>query len=357
MRNLITPNVLALAMLAFSATASAQIGQIQSVSGSATTQRGGQVLNSVAGMSVQVGDTLSTAALARKGIRLNDGALIRMKSGSVLRLDEFQYTPGGGENGFGRLVMDLIQGGLSVVTGAIGSVDPANFIINTPSGIINAMQGEFSVLVLTQSMPGNVQVSGADVGVYINVVGGIVLFSNDSGVHLLEPGDLIFVPNNGAPPSTPDTLPPGIDIDVDIDIDIGDPDTGIPDPDQPIDETPAPTSSPATPGPTPTPGSTVTPTPTATSSPQPTTSPTPTASSTPTPTATPSATPSATPTSSPTATPTASPTATPTPSATPTASPSATPTPTASPSATPTPTPTSTPPDPTPSPDPSLSPS
>lgn len=331
------PNLLALAMLAFSATASAQVGQIQNVSGSATTERGEQVMNSVAGMFIQVGDTLTTGELSSKTLKLNDGALFRMKSGTILRISEFDYLPGGSDNGFGKLVIELVQGGISVISGAIGSVNPANFVIHTPSGMINAMQGEFSVFVLTESLPGNIQVDGADIGTYINVAGGIVLFSNDSGTHLLEPGEIVFIPNSSSPPNTVDVLPPGVDLDVDIDIGVGGPDTGIPDPDQPIG---GPTATP--------PGIPVSPSPT------PVTTATPGPSATPTPTATATATPAAT--ATPSASPTAAPTATPTPqaTATPTPQPSASPTP--QPTTQPTPTP-SDPPDPSPSPDPPVSPS
>ncbi len=340
MRKLIMPQMLVLALLAFSATASAQVGQIQNASGHATTERGGKLLNSVPGMGIQLGDTLSTGELSSTVLKLRDGAVFRMKSGTILRISEFTYQPGGGANGFGVVVIDLLQGGISVISGAIGSVDPANFVINTPSGTINAMQGEFSVFVLTESLPGNVQVDGADIGTYINVAGGIVLFSNDSGTHLLESGDIVFIPNSSSPPGPAGSLPPGVDIDIDIEIEIGDPDAGFPDPDQPIG---SPTATP--------PGASISPTPT----PSATVSPAPTASPTASPSASPTA--SATPSASPTPTASASPVPTPTATATPTASPTPTPstTPSPTPTAEPTPTP-SDPPDPSPSPDPPVSP-
>lgn len=288
MRKSMTLTILAMTTLAFSAASSAQIGQIQDVSGRATLERGKQVMNSVPGMGIQVSDLLSTGALSSKSFVLNDGSLFRMMSGSVLQISEFSYTPAGGEDNYGKLVIDLIQGGISVVSGAIGSSAPENFLIHTPSGFINAMQGEFSVFLLNESSPAAAQAAGWDTGVYIDVTGGIVLFANDSGTHLLEPGQVVLIRNANAPPSRVAALPPGADFDVPAGA--GKPDTGIPDPDQPIGRpgaTPPQVPGASTPAPIPTPA----PSPTApppTPSPQPSpTAPPPSASPQPTPSPTP----------------------------------------------------------------------
>lgn len=82
---------------------------------------------------VMSGDTLRTAANARAQVKFADGAIVALKPGSVLRIDEYAYEANGGAQ---KSVMSLVKGGFRTMTGAIGKLNKADYKVNTPVATI-----------------------------------------------------------------------------------------------------------------------------------------------------------------------------------------------------------------------------
>lgn len=113
--------------------AAAPIGNVELLRGAGARQRAGEaprVLGS--GSAVEEGETLSTGANSFAVIRLNDGTRMTLRPNSSFKVDEFAYNQAGrGDN----LVMNLIRGGLRVVTGAITKQASTSRLVTTTATV------------------------------------------------------------------------------------------------------------------------------------------------------------------------------------------------------------------------------
>jgi hypothetical protein len=80
-----------------------------------------------------VGDTIKTGANAQAQLRFLDGEVISLRANSLLKVDDYKYQQ---DPKTDKTVLNLIQGGVRAVTGAIGKNNPDNYRMNTPVATI-----------------------------------------------------------------------------------------------------------------------------------------------------------------------------------------------------------------------------
>lgn len=106
-----------LVLLLVPALAGAQAGRVLLSVGEATLVRGAQEARLAGGAAVERGDTVRTGERSSVQIRMSDASIISLRSNTVFRIDEYQYS---GDKGEGeRSVFSLLKGGLRTVSGAI----------------------------------------------------------------------------------------------------------------------------------------------------------------------------------------------------------------------------------------------
>jgi hypothetical protein len=111
----------------------AGIGHVQTLRGSASILRGTEVVVVAAGMAIQRQDVIRTAPDSAVGIVLLDDTTISLGADSELVLAECTFEPKEGRLG---LVMRMIKGTFSYVSGMIGKLAPDSVRLEIPDGTI-----------------------------------------------------------------------------------------------------------------------------------------------------------------------------------------------------------------------------
>ena len=112
-------------------------------------------------------DTVQTDDNSKAQFRMNDGTLLALKENSKLLIAEYNYNA---EEGGGSAVLELVEGGLRSVTGAIKS-NNGSYELKTPVGSIGIrgthyeielIQGEVFIAVWDGAIDVSVDVGGTD---------------------------------------------------------------------------------------------------------------------------------------------------------------------------------------------------
>jgi hypothetical protein len=98
------------------------------------------------GDTVNVGDVIVTTPRAFVVLQFNDGARITVRPNSTMIIEEYSYL-----DGVDAVELNLVQGGLRVVTGAIAKSDPEAYKIRTPVALMGVRGTEFSVMLLDEN--------------------------------------------------------------------------------------------------------------------------------------------------------------------------------------------------------------
>lgn len=93
-------------------------------------------------------DTIQTQVKSRAQFRMNDGSLLALKENSTLLVSEYQYQSNGNNN---SMVLDLVQGGLRSVTGAIKD-NNGSYELKTPVGSIGIRGTHFEIELVDGDM-------------------------------------------------------------------------------------------------------------------------------------------------------------------------------------------------------------
>jgi hypothetical protein len=109
------------------------IGRIHDIQGVASVERGGTVLPLAAGTALHRGDRVRTGKPGAVGIVLTDDTTISLGSGSELSLADYQFAP---REGKFSLVVRMIKGTFSYVTGQIVKLAPETAQVRTPDATI-----------------------------------------------------------------------------------------------------------------------------------------------------------------------------------------------------------------------------
>jgi hypothetical protein len=130
--------IIVVLMLMIPLTVLAQVAQVVAIRGTVlTTQELKQ------GDLVEVGQTVVTAQRAFVVLQFKDGARVTVRPNSTMIIEEYSYL-----EGEDAVELNLVQGGMRVITGAIAKSDPEAYKVRTPVALMGVRGTEFSVQLL-----------------------------------------------------------------------------------------------------------------------------------------------------------------------------------------------------------------
>ena len=132
-------------LLGFAVAAGAQdAGEIKTVAGAASLERGGKKLPLSAGVPVRQGDTVLTGANGAVGITFTDNSLLSVGPNSTLVIDRYAFDS---TTHKGEFDTSLRKGTLAVISGKIVKQSPDAMRVRTPTSIMGVRGTEFLVKV------------------------------------------------------------------------------------------------------------------------------------------------------------------------------------------------------------------
>ena len=138
------------------------------------------------------GDTLSTEKESHAQINFSDGAQVTLKPSSSFRVDNFAYAKESPkEDSFATTVL---QGGLRMVTGLIGSRSRSKFQMGTATATIGIRGTTFSTHDCIA-----VACAGLKPAVYVGVSNGSVILTNEQGQQQLAAGQFAIIEKGQRP--------------------------------------------------------------------------------------------------------------------------------------------------------------
>jgi len=129
MRNRLATAFFAVLLAAGPAMAAAPAGQVLALVGTPLLNSGGQIQALQLGSPVAVGDTVETPADAKVKLRMNDGSIISVASGSRLTIADYKTGAAAGRDAKLTLGVGLLR---AAVTAAAG---PSHFEVDTATGV------------------------------------------------------------------------------------------------------------------------------------------------------------------------------------------------------------------------------
>ena len=186
-------------MLAAGATAThADKGQVTHLSGVLSAKKPDGTIRVLAERSeVATGDVLTSEKGTYANIRFSDGSQMTMKPASSVKVEKFAYQKDKpAEDSF---AVTLLQGGLRLVTGVVGSRSRAKFQVGTQTATIGIRGTTFNVddcLAGGEGCP-----AGSEPGIYVGVSNGSVTLSNSEGRMVLQAGQFSRIARGFAPRS------------------------------------------------------------------------------------------------------------------------------------------------------------
>jgi len=135
------------------------------------------------GAQVYVGDQLLTSDSGMATLSFVDGASLELRCNSLLTIDEYKMRTRGSQS-----ALSLLKGSLSTRTGRIGKRGHDKYELNTPVGKVITTQAEYGVRV-HQSQACAKQADVETDGLYVAVLNGKVLLSNDAGEFKVTSGN------------------------------------------------------------------------------------------------------------------------------------------------------------------------
>lgn len=109
------------------------IGTIQNLQGTVTIARAGATLPATVGTALYRGDQVRTGKPGAVGIVLGDDTTISAGSSSELAINDYIFDP---NNGKFALVVRMLKGTFSYITGQIGKLAPDTVKVRTPDATI-----------------------------------------------------------------------------------------------------------------------------------------------------------------------------------------------------------------------------
>lgn len=126
------------------AAAEESVGMVKTSKAPAFVVRQGQEMPAQAGMPVYAADRLKTGRDGSLGVTLKDDTLISSGPNSTLALERFAFNSSSHE---GSMLLSVIKGTLSVISGLIVKANPEAARIRTPLATIGIRGTEFLVEV------------------------------------------------------------------------------------------------------------------------------------------------------------------------------------------------------------------
>lgn len=160
---------------------------------------------------VRAGETLATQAGTYARVKFSDGGEVVLRPNSQLAVDAYAYRPGQAEQD--RFAVNLVKGGMRMVTGALGKRSPDKVQVETPTATIGIRGTHFGALMCQNDCAGIPTVSGQvpPDGLHVDVAAGAIAVANPAGSQVFAAGQFGYVPSGQTPPVL---LPPGQGIQV-----------------------------------------------------------------------------------------------------------------------------------------------
>ena len=108
-------------------------GIVKSVDGQAFVVRSGEAFQAEVNTPVKKGDKVTTGENGRVGLILGDDTIVTVGPGGELVIDEFLFSPAEQEL---SLVLRVLKGTLSFLSGQIARLAPENVRLETPEATI-----------------------------------------------------------------------------------------------------------------------------------------------------------------------------------------------------------------------------
>ena len=190
--------LLTLVIAAGAPLAHADKGQVTHLSGVLSAKKPDGTIRVLAERSeVSSGDVLTSEKNTYANIRFSDGSQMTMKPASSVKVDKFAYQQDKAADD--SFAVTLLQGGLRLVTGIVGSRNRAKFEVKTNTATIGIRGTTFNVDDCTASGEGCP--AGVEPGIYVGVSNGSVTLSNSEGRMVLQAGQFSRIVRGAAPRS------------------------------------------------------------------------------------------------------------------------------------------------------------
>ncbi len=162
----------------------AQIWRINGVVTAASGQPT-QVRGLKSGDTVYVGEQLHAAANGEAVLRMEDGGYLAMRPGAQFLVEDFSAAKSDSDH----VSLKLVQGGLRLITGWIGKLNPKGYRVQTPSASIGVRGTDHEAYFLTPQMAA---AWSQKVGTYDKVISGQTYLQTADGTIDIAPGQVGF---------------------------------------------------------------------------------------------------------------------------------------------------------------------
>lgn len=186
------------ALLAFlsGGAAFAEAGRVVFAVGEVAALRGAARVPLSAGSTIDVGDTITTAAQSHTQLRFSDDAVVALKPESEFRIESYNFN--GSQDGTEVAVFRLVKGGFRTLTGQIGKISGDRYQLLTTQATIGIRGTHYQAQVCApdQCRAGEAVLRA---GLYGGVYEGRIAIANPFGTDEFGTDEFFFVPDGAAP--------------------------------------------------------------------------------------------------------------------------------------------------------------
>ena len=139
----ISASIVLLSLLLFSTAAVAQdsAGMVVASRGEVIALANGGSRELKQGDFIYVNDEILTSARSFAVLQFTDGAKVTVRPDSTMIIEQYLYA-GNSED---EATLNLVSGGLRVITGAMAKTNPENYKVRTPVALMGVRGTEFSI--------------------------------------------------------------------------------------------------------------------------------------------------------------------------------------------------------------------
>jgi len=202
MRKILSIILILLSFLSYSNAQEKQIiGVLAAAVGQVFNQEGTQLKT---GDKIYFGDTIKVNDKSNSQILLLDQTVLNVGAKSEVIIDEFVFDP---SNNDGKILSQIKQGSMKVITGLISEKDPNNLIVKVPAGSIGTRGTEFQAIVNNDNQESKILLIGPGPGNTLGLRPGAVEVANNLGSVVLDQPYTYtkMIPNT--PPDPPVVIP------------------------------------------------------------------------------------------------------------------------------------------------------
>ena len=202
MRKILSIILILLSFLSYSNAQEKQIiGVLAAAVGQIFNQEGTQLKT---GDKIYFGDTIKVNEKSNSQILLLDQTVLNVGAKSEVIIDEFVFDP---SNNNGKMLSQIKQGSMKVITGLISEKDPNNLIVKVPAGSIGTRGTEFQAIVNNDNQESKILLIGPGPGNTLGLRPGAVEVANNLGSVVLDQPYTYTKMVPDTPPDPPVVIP------------------------------------------------------------------------------------------------------------------------------------------------------